>query len=309
MAQIPSLQTLRAFEAAGRLNSYSKAAEELGLTHGAVSHRIRELEDRLGLKLFRRTGNAMRLTEEGQRLHAQVRQGLSLLEQAFAPPRVRGAKAVRPIVISAVPSLAATWLSARLGEYRAERPDIDVELRVTDRLSDFKKEGVDLGVRLGRGGWDGMQSAKLFDEALTPVCTPVYRDRLNLREPADLTRAAFLRNAWTPWARWFRAAGLDWPEPARGPVFDDSGLLLRAALQGDGMALGRHWLAIDEVRAGRLCAPFSVSLRDDFSYWLVWLAGRAVSAETAQFRDWLTARAAAEEHPCPLSAPENVVAA
>lgn len=122
-------------------------------------------------------------------------------------------------------------------------------------------------------------------------------------------RAAFLRNAWTPWARWFRAAGLDWPEPARGPVFDDSGLLLRAALQGDGVALGRHWLAIEEVRAGRLCAPFSVSLRDDFSYWLVWLAGRNLNPETAQFRDWLAARAAAEEHPCPLAAPEHVVAA
>ncbi|HRP10937.1 MAG TPA: transcriptional regulator GcvA [Terricaulis sp.] len=309
MAQMPSLQTLRAFEAAGRLNSYSRAAEELGLTHGAVSHRIRELEERLGLKLFRREGNIMRLTEDGQRLHAQVRQGLSILEQAFAPPRARAPKAVRPIVLSAVPSLAAAWLSARLGEYRAERPDVDIELRVTDRLSDFKKEGVDLGVRLGRGGWEGMQSAKLFDEALTPVCTPAYRDRLNLREPADLARAAFLRNAWTPWARWFRAAGLDWPEPARGPVFDDSGLLLRAALQGDGVALGRHWLAIDEVRAGRLCAPFNVSLRDDFSYWLVWQAGRNLTPETALFRDWLAARAAAEEHPCPLAAPDQVVAA
>lgn len=309
MAQMPSLQTLRAFEAAGRLSSYSKAAEELGLTHGAVSHRIRELEEILGHKLFNRVGNTMRMTEEGQRLHAQVRQGLSILEQAFAPPRARAAKTHKPIVISAVPSLASTWLSARLGEYRAEHPDVDVELRVTDRLSDFKKEGVDLGVRLGKGGWDGMQSAKLFDEALTPVCTPAYRERLQLRVPADLERVAFLRNAWTPWARWFRAAGLDWPEPARGPVFDDSGLLLRAALQGDGMALGRHWLAIDEVRAGRLCAPFDVSLRDDFSYWLVWLAGRNLSADAAHFRDWLAGRAAAEEHPCPLGAPDRVVAA
>lgn len=309
MAQMPSLQTLRAFEAAGRLNSYSRAAEELALTHGAVSHRIRELEERLGVKLFRREGNIMRLTEDGHRLHAQVRQGLSILEQAFAPPRARAPKAARPIVVSAVPSLAAAWLSARLGEYRAEAPDVDIELRVTDRLSDFKKEGVDLGVRLGRGGWDNMQSVKLFDEALTPVCTPAYRDRIGLREPADLSRGAFLRNAWTPWARWFRAAGLDWPEPARGPVFDDSGLLLRAALQGDGVALGRHWLAIDEVRAGRLCAPFSVSLRDDFSYWLVWVAGRNLSPETARFRDWLAARAAAEEHPCPLAAPEHVVTA
>lgn len=286
--------------------SYSKAADELGLTHGAVSHRIRELEERLSVRLFTRIGNTMQPTREGQQLLAQVRQGLSLLEQAFAPAAPH-ANARRTIVISSVSSLGPTWLFARLAEYRAQETDIDIDLRVSDRLADFRKEGVDLGVRLGSGGWHSMQSIKLFDEALTPICTPAYREQHRIETPLDLAHVTLLRNPWTPWARWFRAVGLDWPEPAQGPAFDDSGVMLRAALAGQGVALGRHWLALDEVRAGRLVAPFERSLRDDFSYWLVWPAGRTLLAPAARLRDWLAARAAAEEHPCPLAAPEQVV--
>ena len=299
MSHLPSLQTLRAFAAAGRLKSYSKAAEELGLTHGAVSHRIRELEQRLGVTLFRREGNTMVLTPAGQKLEAQVRQGLSLLEQAFAPALTR-AKTTRHIVMTSVPSLASTWLLARLGEYRADNPDVDIEMRVSEALNDYKKEGIDLGVRLGLGGWPGLHAQKLFDEALTPICTPEYAKRLALREPADLRRATLLRNPWTPWARWFRAVGLDWPEPTMGPMFDDGTLLLRTALQGDGVALGRQWLAIDDVRAGRLVTPFDLAVRDDFSYWLVWPTGRVANPEATRFREWLAQKAAAEDAPCPL---------
>lgn len=307
MAHLPSLQTLRAFDAAGRLKSYSKAAEELGLTHGAVSHRIRELEERLGVTLFKRVGNTMMLTNEGQLLQVQVRQGLSLLEQAFdTPSKPTTKKALQHVVVTAVPSLASTWLFKRLAEYRAERPDVDVSLRVSEALSDYKKEGIDIGVRLGLGGWPGLNAAKMFDEALTPVCTPEYAERLNLKEPNDLKRATLLRNPWTPWARWFRAAGLDWPEPATGPSFDDGPLLLRSTLDGQGIALGRHWLAVDELRAGKLVAPFDLSVRDDFSYWLVWPTGRSTNPSAGQFREWLAARAANEEHPCPIQSAHMV---
>jgi LysR family glycine cleavage system transcriptional activator len=306
VSHLPSLQTLRAFEAAGRLQSYSKAAEELGLTHGAVSHRIRDLEERVGQPLFRRSGNTMQLTVEGQKLIAKVRQGLSLLDQAFIAPRAGAGNAARPrVVITSVPSLASTWLFARLAEYRAAFADVDVELRVSEALSDYKREAIDLGVRLGLGGWTNLNAAKLFDEALTPVCTPEYRDRLRLQQPSDLKHATLLRNAYTPWARWFRAVGLDWPEPQSGPMFDDSPLLLRAALEGDGVALGRHWLAVDALRAGRLVTPFDVAVRDDFSYWLAWPTVRSTNPEAARLRDWLQAKAAAEEHPCPLPVAED----
>lgn len=300
MSHLPSLQTLRAFEAAGRLKSYSKAADELGLTHGAVSHRIRELEDRVGVTLFRRVGNTMQLTSEGQRLEAQVRQGLSLLEQAFEPAQAPATKPRRHIVLTSVPSLASTWLFLRMAQYRSDFPDVDIELRVTEALNDYRKEGIDLGVRLGAGGWPGLHAVKLFDEALTPVCTPEYAEKLKLKEPADLQRATLLRNPWTPWSRWFRAVGLDWPEPASGPKFDDAPLLLRAALDGQGVALGRQWLAVDEVRAGRLVTPFEQAVRDDFAYWLVWPTGRGPTPEAARFRDWVQAQAAAEEEPCTI---------
>jgi LysR family glycine cleavage system transcriptional activator len=296
---LPSLQTLRAFEAAGRLQSYSRAAEELGLTHGAVSHRIRELEERTGAKLFRRVGNSMVPTSAGEKLLAQVRGGLSLLDQAFIAPRARPSKR-RHLVVTSVPSFASTWLFTRLSQFRAEHPEIDVELRVSETLSDYKREGIDAGVRLGLGGWPGLNAVKLFDEALTPVCSPDFLKRHPLRAPEDLAHAPLLRNRWTSWARWFRTVGLDWPEPSSGPMFDDSPLLLRAALAGEGVALGRHWLAVDELRAGRLVAPFDLSVQDDFSYWLAWPAGRSANPDAALFRAWLQARAAEEELPCPI---------
>jgi LysR family glycine cleavage system transcriptional activator len=299
MAHLPSLQTLRAFEAAGRLHSYSKAAEELGLTHGAVSHRIRELELRLGRQLFRRAGNTMVPTTAGAELLAQVSLGLGLLEQAFKPaPTAASAKASTQVVVTAVPSLASTWLFARLGDFKAAHGDIDISLRVSEELVDLKRDGVDVGVRLGLGGWQGLSATKLFDEALMPVCTPEYRDRLALSAPSDLSRATLLRNTWTPWARWFQAAGLHWPEPSSGPSFDDSTLLMRAAMRGDGVALARHWLAVDEIRAGRLVAPFALSVQDDFAYWLIWPARGKLRPEAEAFRDWLLEQAAGEK--CPL---------
>jgi LysR family glycine cleavage system transcriptional activator len=189
-------------------------------------------------------------------------------------------------------------------QFRREHPGVDIDLRVTEALNDYRKEGIDIGVRLGRGGWPGLHAQKLFDEALTPICTSEYRERADLRAPGDLQRAVLLRNPWTPWARWFSAAGLHWPEPATGPKFDDALLLLRAALDGQGVALGRQWLAVDELRAGRLVTPFDVAVRDDFAYWLVWPTGKTLRPEAARFRDWIDAKAAAEEPICPLQVAE-----
>ncbi len=301
MAHLPSLQTLRAFEAAERLQSYSRAAEELGLTHGAVSHRIRELEQQVGVTLFQRVGNSMLATTEGRQLVGKVRQSLSVLEQAFAVPRASTAStARRHVVIASAPSIGATWLFKRLTEFRAEHPGIDIDMRVSDGLADYKKEKIDLGIRLGLGGWAGLNAAPMFDEAISPVCTPEYRDRVGLRAPADLARAVLLRNVWTPWVSWFSAAGLDWPEPATGSMFDNSPLMLSAVLDNQGVALGRHWLVVDELRAGRLVAPFETSVRDDFQYWLAWPAVRSANRDAVLLREWLAAKAAAEEHPCPL---------
>jgi len=296
MPHLPSLQTLRAFEAAGRLQSYTRAAEELGLTHGAVSHRIRELEELLGKTLFERTGNSMTPTPAGQELLAQVRQGLSLLEQAFQTKRP-GKSLAKPIVISAVPILAQTWLFGRLREFQELHPKIDIALQVSERVVDLSKDGVDLGIRLGAGGWQGVHQAKLFDDELSPVCTPDYRDGLDLKSPQDLQRARLLRNPWSPWSRWFKAAGLDWPEPDSGSTIDDSLVLLRAVSHGDCVILARRWLVIDELRAGRLVHPFPITIDDDFSYWVVWPMVKKERPDVALLRDWLLEKAATETRP------------
>lgn len=286
MGHLPSIQTLRAFEAAGRLRSYSRAAEELGLTHGAISHRIRELEARMGERLFEREGNSMRPTPAGQELLASVRNGLRLLERAFEPRR---ASPARPLVASVLPVLASCWLVPRLTGFRARHPDIEVELRVTTELARFGRDGVDVALRYGPGGWPGVQSRRLGDEIVFPVCSPDYARRLSIERPEDLARCLLLRTPWQPWSPWFQAAGLAWDEPSDGPLYPDSSLLLRAAMAGEGVALSRRLLMADDLAAGRLCRLFDIAIDDPNAYFLVWPTSSVRTAEITQLGDWLEA--------------------
>jgi LysR family transcriptional regulator, glycine cleavage system transcriptional activator len=284
MAHLPSIQTLRAFEAAGRLRSYSRAAEELGLTHGAISHRIRELEARMGERLFEREGNSMLPTPAGQELLASVRNGLRLLERAFAPRRMSGA---RPLVASVLPVLASCWLVPRLSDFRARHPDIEIELHVSTELARFGQDGVDVAVRYGPGGWPDVQSRRLGDEIVFPVCSPAYARRLSITKPEDLERCLLLRTPWQPWSPWLQAAGLAWDEPNDGPQYPDSSLLLRAAMAGEGVALSRRLLMADDLAAGRLCRPFDIQIDDPNAYYLVWPSASVRAAEIARLGDWL----------------------
>jgi LysR family glycine cleavage system transcriptional activator len=290
MVHLPSIQTLRAFEAACRLRSYSRAAEELNLTHGAISHRIRELEERLGLKLFRRAGNTMVPTVEATRLMLQVGHGLSLLEEAFAEPRPKGA---RRLVVTVLPAFANRWLAPRLPAFRAHAPDIQLEIRASHEIVDLAASGVDAALRYGPGGWAGVEAEKLAGEIVFPVCAPDYHDRMGLETPADLRRCTLLRHPWQPWSPWLKAAGVKLAEPASGPSYDDAGLLLQAAAGGEGVALARGLLVQPDLDAGRLVRPFAVEVPEPFSYWLAWPAGRRDRPEVAAFRDWLRAELAA----------------
>ncbi|MCZ8130531.1 MAG: transcriptional regulator GcvA [Steroidobacteraceae bacterium] len=282
--QLPSLRTLLAFEAAARHGSYTRAAEEIGLTHGAVSHSIRELEERLGVPLFRRHGRGMLPTAEAVALVAQVRQALSILDRAFERPRGRGRAR---LVLSLHPALGTRWLMARLGGFIAAHPKVDVEVRSVADLDDFLDRGVDLALRYGPGDWPGASSERLWDEVLFPVCAPEYRARLGLQQPADLKRAMLLRHAWQAWSAWLRAAGVRAAEPAHGVTYSDSALLLQAAREGQGVALARRLLALDDLQSGRLVRLFDVEVQDGYGYFAVWRAGMPLSREADELRAWL----------------------
>lgn len=279
------MQTLRAFEAAARHQSYSAAANELGVTHGAISHRIRELETQLGVPLFKRSGRAMTPTRAAVTLLAQVREALDLLARAIPEERLRAAGR---LVIGIHPSLAMRWLVPRLGRFTSQHPDVNLEIRSTADLGDFLSQGVDLAIRYGSGSWSNCARLRLCGEELYPVCAPAYRDRHKLRRPADLARCTLLRHAWQPWAPWLRAAGLKLKEPTSGLLCSDSGMLTEAALSGQGVALARSLFAVDDIAQGRLVRLFDVKVADTYSYYALWHEESPLSRHGEAFRDWLS---------------------
>ena len=262
--RIPSLQTLRAFDAAGRHNSYSKAGQELGLTHSAVSHRVRELEALLGKRLFERRGNRMVPTNDGSLLLGQVRNALGLLESIFTGPVDR---ARRTVTVSVFPAMSR-WLVPRLGAFRDLHPEIDLRLDLSSRPVELGS-GVDAAVRYGLGSWPSTEARLLAREVLFPVCSPDYLAEHPLDQPSDLLACKLLRHPWHSWAAWFEAAGLSAGEPRNGPEYSDSSLLIDAAEAGEGVALGRGMGVADHLQAGKLVRPFAVAIPDERSHYFV----------------------------------------
>jgi LysR family transcriptional regulator, glycine cleavage system transcriptional activator len=288
MSQTPSIQTLRAFEAAGRHQSYTLAAEELNLTHGAISHRIRDLETRLGVSLFERLGHKMIPTSQAHRLLVQVRQVLAMLDAAFPQSKSRSAllRGKTTLVLSVLPALASRWLLPRLATFQSIHPDFEVDLRVSSDLVDFTSSGVDAAIRYGPGNWPDLRATKLSDEYLFPVCTAAMQDELNIQTPIDLERASLLRSSWQPWSPWFRHAGLDLKEPTSGPAFSDVGMMLQAAASGQGVALARARLVENDLAEGQLVRLFSYSVEDVYAYYFV-EPKRARQADAIQLlRQW-----------------------
>jgi LysR family glycine cleavage system transcriptional activator len=278
---IPSLQTLRAFDAAGRHQSYSKAGQELGLTHSAISHRIRELEALLGTRLFERQGNRMMPTADGIRLLGQVRNALGLLESIFAPPEEQGK---RRLTISVFPALSP-WLVPRLGAFRALHPELDLRLDLSSRPVDLG-DGIGAAVRYGLGSWTNTDASLLARETLFPVCSPKYLVEHPLNCPGDLLRCNLLRHPWHSWAAWFEAAGVSAGEPLSGPEYADSSLLIEAAEAGEGVALARALGVADRLDDGKLVRPFDVTIPDQRAYYFVRPKGVRV-AEVDQIESWL----------------------
>ncbi len=299
--RLPSLNALRAFEAAARHLSLTRAAQELHVTPAAVSHQIKALEADLGVCLMRRIKGEFTLTEP-------ARAALPLLSGSFdqiaeAMRRLRMEETDRFLTISVSPTFAATWLVRRLGAFNTAFPDIDVRLQTTDKMADFTRDGVDVGIRFGGGRYPGKQAIRLFAEEIFPVCSPALLEcGPLLRSPADLAGHVLLHveGTWSmtkeeplDWQMWLRAAGAEEVNAKRGPRFSHSSSALQAAIEGQGLALGSEALAGDELAAGRLVRPFDVALPVSFAYYLVYPEESAALPKVASFREWMLAEIAA----------------
>jgi len=288
MVRLPPFFALRALEAAARHRSYSRAAQELAVTHGAVSQQIRRLEAELGARLFERRGNTMVPTPDAQRLAAEVARGLGVLKNAVADFH---AAAVRdPLVVSLDPQFANRWLPPRLQRLLADPAGANLEVRVEERRADFTTDGVDMAVRYGAGRWDGVEAVHLFPETLVPVCSPEFLARHGMQAPADLLAVPLLHHGHRPWSLWFQAFGLEAPRQ-QGMLFEDSVMLLEAAAQGIGAALARSGLIEQDLRTGRLVRPFDAGVASELGFWIVWRADNRKLRRIAALRDWLLAEA------------------
>ena len=286
MVRLPPFFALRALEAAARHRSYSRAAEELSVTHGAVSQQIRRLEAELGARLFERRGNAMVPTPEAQRLAAEVARGLDVLKNAVAD---FAAAAVRdPLVVSLDPQFANRWLPTRLPRMLADPAGANLELRVEERLVNFVTDGADMGVRYGAGRWPDVEAVQLVSEVLYPVCSPEFLARHPLHRPGDVLAVPLLHHGHRPWSLWLRQFDLEAP-PLKGMLFEDSVMLLEAAAQGIGLALARSGLIEQDLRTGRLVQPFDVGAASELGFWVVWRPDSRKLRRIAALRDWLLA--------------------
>jgi LysR family glycine cleavage system transcriptional activator len=290
--RLPPMQALRAFEAAARTRSLTRAAESLHLTHGAISHQIKSLEADFGVRLVERAGRGIRLTDEGERFASRVRAVLSDLADAVQEVTERANP--RQLRVSVMPSFAARWLLPRIGRFFAAHPDIDLDVSASNLLADFRRDDIDVAIRHGSGDWPGLVSEYVLDDVYFPVCSPRLADGRLPARPADLSRCTLLRSEGEFWKPWFEAAGLDWPEPSRGPMFNDSSHTMQAAIEGQGIALARSSLIGNDVHNGVLVRLFDIVVPGARKYFLVYPPRLADSPKLAPFRQWLFDEVAAE---------------
>jgi LysR family transcriptional regulator of beta-lactamase len=277
-----SLNSLRVFEAAARHLSFTQAAGELCVTQAAVSHQIRTLEAQLGQPLFVRTPRALQLTEAGQGLLPGLQQGLGLIEQVLR--RFDSGQPVERLTVGVVGTFAQGHLLARLPEFEAAHPNIQLRLLTHNNRVDLLAEGIDAAIRFGDGAWRSEAAQALSPAPLAPLCSA--RSAARLRQPSDLCSALLLRSFRSgDWDAWAQAAGLQLPQ-ARGPQFDSSVLMVQAALQGEGVALAPPSMFERELAEGRLVQPFTTTV-DVGRYWLCWPLAKPMPDALERFRHWL----------------------
>ncbi len=298
MAGLPNLNALRAFEAAVRHRSFTKAAVELNITQAAVSQRIRQLEDAFGRDLFRRLNREVVPTEAALRYQHELHDVFARI--ARATQALLGRDPARRLSVWVEPSFAAQFLVPRLGRFLARHAEIDVRLNVTAQMADFAQDDVDLAVRHGRGEWPGLRATRLMADDWSPVCSPaLLRTGPGLRRPDDLRHYTLLHSPAGDWEAWLEAAGIAGIDTSGGPVYDESWMAIRAAVEGQGVALPRSGLIADELAAGRLVRPFTLRLPAAHAYYILVRPGQTDLPKIRQFGDWLVAEAQSQSAPSP----------
>lgn len=293
--RLPPLNSLKAFEAAARHLSFTRAAEELYVTQAAVSHQIKALEEFLSIKLFLRKNRSLLLTEEGQSYYLDIKDIFTSLHEATDRLLARGAKGV--ITVALPPSFAIQWLVPRISQFSAIHPEIDVRITAVDYDEGFLTDDIDVAIYYGRGRWGGLNAYKLHTEYLTPVCSPMlFQGDKPLEVLDDLKHHTLLhdssRSAWKDWIRKFNVLGVN---VNQGPIFSHSMLVLQAATLGQGIALAHSVLARPEIDAGRLVCPFAEKLVTRNAYYLVCSESQSESGKIKAFREWLLSEVKQEQ--------------
>jgi len=293
--RLPPLNALRAFEAAARHLSFTRAAEELHVTPAAVSQQVKALEDWAGTPLFRRLTRALRLTDAGQTVLPPLQDGFDKLAEAGRLLREREDE--RVLTVSVPPSFGAKWLVPRLDRFHRDHPDYDLRIDATDRRVDFREENVDVALRYGRGNYPGLVSECLLDEFAIPVCSPALVEGAHpIRMPGDLRHHTLLHVQWMMeseaapnWRMWLRAAGVEDVPAERGPRFSLESMAVQAAIEGQGVALVSAALVAADLAQGRLVQPFPDAVRQAtrFCYFLVYPEVHLKREKVGVFRKWV----------------------
>jgi LysR family glycine cleavage system transcriptional activator len=281
--RLPPLSSLRPFEAAARLGSFTRAAGELHLTHGAVSHQVRGLEEHLGTALFTRHGKRVALTATGRAFSERVRSALEAIAQAA--DMARPARREQRLTLSVLPSFASRWLMPRMIRFMESHPQVEVNVLATTALADFAADGIDIALRFGKGPWPPHACEAFLDDEYFPVASPKLK-RLP-KEPRDLLGMRIMREDRDGWQQWFAAAGVEVDTPLQGPFFNDSTYSLQAAARGEGIALARRSIVGEDLERGALVRLFRIKAPTRERYWFVSPKELADAPRVKAFRDWV----------------------
>ena len=295
MTNLPPLNPLRAFEAAGRLNSIKKAADELCVTPGAVSRQVHELERFLGVTLFRREARTVRLTAQGEAYFVEITAHFNGIRGATV--KLTGDRGPEVLGIRAYTTFAMKWLVPRLSEFQEQNASTEVRLTTSLHAVDFERESVDCAIRLGDGNWPDLRVDRLVPNHLIPVCSPAYVEQQKLTNGRDLGRVPLLHSLARPddWMYWLEFAGLNKVDAHKGMKYESSALSYQAAIDGQGVAIAQRVLVAEELQSGRLVQPFGPSLdRGSYTYYLIYPEKSLRKSAFRRFQNWILTKARSE---------------